>query len=93
MPGQLADLTVLSGDYFSVPQQEIRAISSVLTIAAGDVVHADGACALEPLPLRRGFMGRIGMLALQFLTRCGQCVDEAADGLLCYISYRHSPAR
>jgi hypothetical protein len=39
--GQLADLAVLDGDYFSVPEEEIKSIVSVLTIVGGRVVHGD----------------------------------------------------
>ena len=39
-PGQLADLAVLSGDYFSIPEEEIRHLESVLTIVGGKVVYA-----------------------------------------------------
>jgi len=38
--GQLADLTVLSEDYFAVPDDRIKAIESVLTIVGGRVVYA-----------------------------------------------------
>jgi len=38
--GQLADLSVLSADYFNVPEEQIKAIESVLTIVGGKVVHA-----------------------------------------------------
>jgi hypothetical protein len=37
--GQLADLAVLSADYFSVPDAEIKAITSVLTLVGGKIVH------------------------------------------------------
>jgi predicted amidohydrolase YtcJ len=37
--GQLADLAVLSADYFSVPDEEIKQIESVLTMVGGNVVH------------------------------------------------------
>lgn len=40
--GKLADLAVLSADYFSVPEDEIKQIESVLTIVDGSVVHAGG---------------------------------------------------
>jgi predicted amidohydrolase YtcJ len=40
--GQLADMSVLSADYFSVPQEEIKGIESVLTIMGGKVVHGAG---------------------------------------------------
>ncbi|MDP0926638.1 amidohydrolase [Paracoccus onubensis] len=41
-PGQLADLALLSDDYFSVPEDEIVHLRSVLTVLGGNVVHADG---------------------------------------------------
>ena len=51
-PGQLADLAVLSADYFSVQEEEIKAIESVLTIVGGKIVHAAGDFAsLAPSPL------------------------------------------
>ena len=40
--GQLADLAVLSNDYFSVPGDEIQDIVSVLTVLGGKVVYGDG---------------------------------------------------
>ncbi|VVE56181.1 amidohydrolase [Pandoraea communis] len=40
--GQLADLAVLSADYFSVPEDEIQDITSVLTLLGGKVVYGDG---------------------------------------------------
>jgi len=39
-PGQLADLAVLSSDYFSIPDEEIKHLESVLTIVGGKVVYA-----------------------------------------------------
>jgi predicted amidohydrolase YtcJ len=51
--GQLADFAILSADYFTVPEEEIRGIESVLTVTGGDVVFATGAfpdAAPEPLP-------------------------------------------
>jgi predicted amidohydrolase YtcJ len=39
-PGQLADFAVLSGDYFSIPEEEIKQLESVLTIMGGKVVYA-----------------------------------------------------
>lgn len=51
-PGKLADLTALSEDYFSVPEDRIRNIESVLTIVGGKVVHgAAEFAALAPPPL------------------------------------------
>jgi len=40
--GQYADLAVLSSDFFSVPDEEIKGITSVLTLLGGKVVHAGG---------------------------------------------------
>jgi predicted amidohydrolase YtcJ len=52
-PGQLADLAVLSGDYFSIPEDEIKHLESVLTIVGGKIVYAsDEFSRLAPPPLR-----------------------------------------
>ncbi|PNU05638.1 amidohydrolase [Novosphingobium guangzhouense] len=40
--GQLADLALLSDDYFAVPDNEIVHIRSILTMLGGKVVHGDG---------------------------------------------------
>jgi predicted amidohydrolase YtcJ len=53
-PGQLADLAVLSGDYFSVPEESIKGLESILTLVGGQVVHAAqgfGSLAPPPLPV------------------------------------------
>ncbi len=50
--GQLADMVVLSKDYFSVPEQEIKDIESVLTLVDGRVVYAAGCFSpLSPPPI------------------------------------------
>ena len=41
-PGQYADMALLSADYFTVPEEQIRRIESVLTITGGDLVYAAG---------------------------------------------------
>ena len=52
VPGQLADLAVLSDDYFSVPEEQIKQIESLLTIVGGNVVYGVGPFAqLAPPPL------------------------------------------
>jgi hypothetical protein len=52
VPGQLADLSVLSADYFSIPEEEIKRLESVLTIVGGKIVYANGPFAnLAPSPL------------------------------------------
>jgi len=38
--GQLGDLAVLSADYFSIPEEEIKRLESVLTIVDGKIVYA-----------------------------------------------------
>jgi len=53
-PGQYADMALLSADYFSVPEEEIRHIESLLTVTGGEVVYGAGeyealAPALEPI--------------------------------------------
>jgi len=50
--GQLADLAVLSEDYFSVPDDAIQDITSVLTLLGGEPVHgaADFKDLAPPLP-------------------------------------------
>ena len=39
VPGQLADVAVLSADYFSVADEEIKNLESVLTIVGGKPVY------------------------------------------------------
>jgi hypothetical protein len=40
VPGQLADLAVLSSGYFSVPEEEIKGLESVLRVVGGKAVYA-----------------------------------------------------
>ncbi len=40
VPGQLADLAVLSADYFSVPEEQIKGLESLLTLVGGKIVYA-----------------------------------------------------
>jgi predicted amidohydrolase YtcJ len=42
VPGQLADVAVLSQDYFSVPETRIRQTEALLTLVGGEVVHGSG---------------------------------------------------
>jgi predicted amidohydrolase YtcJ len=41
-PGYHADLAVLDRDYFTVPEDDIKRVASVLTIVGGKVAHNDG---------------------------------------------------
>jgi len=38
--GQLADFAVLTGDYFNIPEEDIRNLQSALTVVDGEVVYA-----------------------------------------------------
>src|SRR5256885_16285839 len=38
--GQLADFVALTADYFSVPEEKIKGIESLLTVVGGKIVHA-----------------------------------------------------
>ncbi|WP_321474645.1 amidohydrolase [uncultured Paludibaculum sp.] len=50
--GKLADVALLSADYFSIPDAEIRDLESVLTIVGGKVVYASAEFQhLDPAPL------------------------------------------
>ncbi len=51
-PGMYADLAVLSADYITVPDAEVRRISSVLTVVGGKIVHGEESYAdlAPPLP-------------------------------------------
>ena len=40
--GKLADLAILSGDYFSMPVDEVKDLESLLTLVGGKVVYAAG---------------------------------------------------
>jgi predicted amidohydrolase YtcJ len=40
--GKYADLAVLNGDYLTVPEEQIRALESLLTLVGGRVVYAAG---------------------------------------------------
>jgi len=41
-PGKLADLVVLSDDYFAVPDEKLKRIRSVLTVLGGRIAHDAG---------------------------------------------------
>ncbi len=50
--GQLADLAVLSADYFSIPEEAIKQLESVLTMVGGKIVYATAEFSkLAPLAL------------------------------------------
>lgn len=51
-PGQVADFALLSEDYFTVPEERIRTLESVLTVVEGKPVYGAGEYAglMPPLP-------------------------------------------
>jgi predicted amidohydrolase YtcJ len=52
--GQLADFAVLTADYFTIPEEEIKHLQSALTVVGGEVVYASknfDNLAPAPLPL------------------------------------------
>lgn len=50
--GQYADFAILSADYLSVPEEQIRTIESSLTVTGGDVVYvAEPFASVAPKPL------------------------------------------
>jgi predicted amidohydrolase YtcJ len=52
VPGQLADLAVLTADYFSIPEEEIKSLASVLTLVGGKPVYGSAEFKdLSPPPL------------------------------------------
>lgn len=55
-PGARADFAVLDRDYFTVEDDEIPSLSSVLTVLGGEVVHSSGAVA--PVPPGQGDAAR-----------------------------------
>ena len=64
-PGQLADLAVLSGDYLTVPEEEIKGLEAVFTIVGGRIVYGTedfGNVAPPPLPVSPDWspVGRYG---------------------------------
>jgi predicted amidohydrolase YtcJ len=74
--GQLADLAVLSADYFAVPDEQIKGLESVLTVVGGRIVFGQGEFAplSPPLPKHSpswspagvygGYGGRPGLVPL-----------------------------
>jgi Predicted metal-dependent hydrolase with the TIM-barrel fold len=51
VPGQLADFALLDKDYVTIPEEQIKTISSLLTVVDGRVVYGAQNYA-EPAPKR-----------------------------------------
>jgi len=90
-PGKYADLTILSADYFQVPDNEIQHIVSVLTVVDGKVVYgaeefSDLAPPLPPAspdwsPVRQygGYAVAASAAGAKGVPVVRQCVDPAHD--------------
>jgi predicted amidohydrolase YtcJ len=88
-PGQLADLCVLSSDYFSIPEERIKGLESVLTIVGGRVVFATGEferLGPRPLPVSpdwspvKAYGGYAGMGSTQAKSVAHTCDHSHAAG-------------
>ena len=75
--GQLADLAVLSDDYFNVADDRIADITSVLTLLGGRPVHASDEFSdlAPPLPA-----GHAGLVARQLLRRLSETGRRSGSG-------------
>ncbi len=77
--GQLADIAVLSRDYFSVPESDVADLTSVLTILGGKIVWGDEEFGSESPPLPAAMpdwspvreFGGYQAPALQRVSSCG----------------------
>jgi hypothetical protein len=98
IPGQLADLSVLSSDYFSISEEDIKRLESHLTIVGGKVVYASDAFAkLAPpeLPVSPGWspVARYGgyakssnqALGAAHSASCSHVDTPANDGLYSHL--------
>jgi predicted amidohydrolase YtcJ len=82
IPGQYADLAVLSADYFTVEDEEIKAIESVLTFMDGDIVFAQGpfsAFAPPPLPVEPDW-SPVAEFGGAYITRRGSVPASGGGG-------------
>jgi hypothetical protein len=82
IPGQYADLAVLSADYFTVEDDEIKAIESVLTFMDGDIVFAQGpfsAFAPPPLPVEPDW-SPVAEFGGAYITRRGSVPASGGGG-------------
>jgi predicted amidohydrolase YtcJ len=93
--GQLADLAVLSDDYFSIEEERIRSIESVLTLMNGRVVYAAGDFSSHAPPLppvmpdwspvaQFGGYGAPGYFAHQRSASASAHIHTAACGSHCF---------
>jgi hypothetical protein len=84
--GEFADLAVLNQDYFSVPEERIKQIESVLTVVDGKPVYAAGQfqhLAPPPLPVSPSWSpvavyGGYPHAAAHFSGNCPECAQANA---------------
>jgi predicted amidohydrolase YtcJ len=89
MPGQLADLSLLSADFFSIPAEQIKHLESVLTIVGGRVVFGAGEferLGPPPLPVSpdwspvKTYGGYAPQVVMQTQMRQQQCAHAHTPG-------------
>jgi predicted amidohydrolase YtcJ len=91
-PGQLADFAVLSADYFSVPEERIKSIESVLTVLGGDVVYGNEEFASLAPPLPRASPDWSPVLTYGGYGAPGYATNQASrieTSALCAASHAH----
>jgi predicted amidohydrolase YtcJ len=84
--GQLADLAVLSADYMSVADEEIKGLASLITLVGGSVVHADGPFSrlAPPLPRASPDWSPVNRLDREYKNR-NKSTTQAALACSCWI--------
>ena len=81
-PGQLADLAVLTNDYFTIPEEEIKSLESVLTILGGKPVYAaEEFKALDPAIFRLCQIGHRCVTIPDIGNRTAICMLRDAVGM------------
>jgi predicted amidohydrolase YtcJ len=84
--GQLADLAVLSADYFAVPVEEIKGIEALLTVMGGRIVHGAGdfSTLAPPLPPVSPDWSPTGVYGSAYhAAHAGRASNAAAHSLSC----------
>lgn len=85
--GEYADLAVLSADYLSIPEEEIKSLKSVMTLVGGKIVHASDEFSKHNPPLPPAtpdwspvnvFAGHYGLQSTNEGTQRAQAIAEKA---------------
>ena len=90
--GRFGDVAVLSDDYFAVPEDGIRDITSVLTVVGGRIVHAAGpfASLAPPLPPPSPDWSPVGVYGASApLSPVAATTGHAAGGHSCSATHHH----